>query len=193
MIGYIKGKVLKISDSSITLGDQIGFSVNTNGSIYSLGQEVEIFTHMIVRENDISLWGFASEYELEMFRLLINISGVGPRTAQGLIYNVGIPNIFSAVNNSRPELLKSVGVGIKTAQKIVLELKGKLPIAMPSVGDEGLEQSDESRSLYDNVLLALVSLGYKESDVSSLLNKVISDNQSIDSEEEIIKIVLRNI
>lgn len=193
MIGYIKGRVLKISETSITLGDQIGFVVNTSGSSYSVGEEVEIYTHMIVRENDISLWGFAKEEELDMFKLLINISGVGPRTAQGLVFNVGITNIVIAVNNSRPELLKSVGVGIKTAQKIVLELKGKVSTYGTYSQNADSTQSEESKSLYDNVLLALVSLGYKEADVSSLLTKVISENQDSSSEEDIIKIVLRNI
>lgn len=193
MIGYIKGKVLKISETSITLGDQIGFVVNTSGSSYSVGEEVEIYTHMIVRENDISLWGFAKEEELDMFKLLINISGVGPRTAQGLVFNVGITNIVIAVNNSRPELLKSVGVGIKTAQKIVLELKGKVSTYGSYSQNADSTQAEESKSLYDNVLLALVSLGYKEADVSSLLTKVISENQDSSSEEDIIKIVLRNI
>lgn len=193
MIGYIKGRVLKISETSITLGDQIGFVVNTSGSYYSVGEEVEIYTHMIVRENDISLWGFAKEEELDMFKLLINISGVGPRTAQGLVFNVGITNIVIAVNNSRPELLKSVGVGIKTAQKIVLELKGKVSTYGTYSQNADSTQSEESKSLYDNVLLALVSLGYKEADVSSLLTKVISENQDSSSEEDIIKIVLRNI
>lgn len=193
MIGYIKGRVLKISETSITLGDQIGFVVNTSGSSYSVGEEVEIYTHMIVRENDISLWGFAKEEELDMFKLLINISGVGPRTAQGLVFNVGITNIVIAVNNSRPELLKSVGVGIKTAQKIVLELKGKVSTYATYNQNADSTQAEESKSLYDNVLLALVSLGYKEGDVSSLLTKVISENQDSSSEEDIIKIVLRNI
>lgn len=193
MIGYIKGRVLKISETSITLGDQIGFVVNTSGSSYSVGEEVEIYTHMIVRENDISLWGFAKEEELDMFKLLINISGVGPRTAQGLVFNVGITNIVIAVNNSRPELLKSVGVGIKTAQKIVLELKGKVSTYGSYSQNADSSQAEESKSLYDNVLLALVSLGYKEADVSSLLTKVISENQDSSSEEDIIKIVLRNI
>lgn len=193
MIGYIKGRVLKISETSITLGDQIGFVVNTSGSSYSVGEEVEIYTHMIVRENDISLWGFAKEEELDMFKLLINISGVGPRTAQGLVFNVGITNIVIAVNNSRPELLKSVGVGIKTAQKIVLELKGKVSTYGSYSQNADSAQAEESKSLYDNVLLALVSLGYKEADVSSLLTKVISENQDSSSEEDIIKIVLRNI
>lgn len=190
MIGYIKGKVMKISENSITLGDSIGYTVNTESKRYVIDQEVELFTHMVVRENDISLWGFASEQELDLFKSLINISGVGPRTAQGLIFNIGVSNIVNAIANSKPEFLKSTGVGLKTAQKIVLELKGK--ISLETYPDQEVFEI-EADSLSGNVLLALVSLGYKEADVSSLIAKAVKENDSIESEEEIIKIVLRNI
>ena len=191
MIGFIRGKIMNISESSITVGDSVGFSINISPDGFSLNEEVEIYTHMIVRENDISLWGFRSEKELNIFRLLINISGVGPRTAQSLICKIGIRTIISSVVNEKPELLKTTGVGIKTAQKIVIEMQNKLKSEEYSEKDE--ESIFPENSVAQDVISALQTLGYRESDLIPIVSKIIKMNPEITSTEEIIKKVLISI
>lgn len=191
MIGYISGKIKYISENSITLGEPIGYTVNTAVENYSINDQVELFTYMAVRENEISLWGFKTEKELGIFKLLINISGVGPRIAQTLIYNIGIQTIISSVINDRASGLKSTGIGLKTAQKIVLELKGKFNLE--DYDELGSELEKVEHSLADEALMALVTLGYREGDLSPIISKILKENPNVNSSEEIIKLALRSI
>lgn len=192
MIGYIKGIVKYIGEGILVVGDDIGYCINILSVNYSPGDEVEFYIHTVVRENDISLWGFNSQKDLNFFKLLINVSGVGPRTAHSLISARGSNSIANAIINDRAELLKTTGVGLKTAQKIVLELKGKInQFEMTDIDNESNIISDNA--LAHDAMLALKSLGYKEEDLQPVISNILKNNPEISSAEEIIKLVLRNI
>jgi len=192
MIGYLKGELKSIQDNSVLLtSNGIGFVVNMNPSNLSIGQEVEVYTHMVVRENDISLWGFVNLNELTLFRLLISVSGIGPRTAQSLINTVGVNDIIVSIKNNTPANLKTSGVGQKSAQKIILELKNKISDFENVEPSEGMPSIENS--LKDEVVMALIALGYREGDVRNVVTKIMIENPDLDDPQSILKIVLRNI
>ena len=132
MYAYIKGKLeYKMSNYIVVENMGIGYkifmgesAINTIGDI---GQEVKIYTHYHVREDDISLYGFKTNEELRMFELLISVSGVGAKTALIMLSNIEPSNFALAViTNDTQKLVKIPGVGKKTAARIILELKDKL-------------------------------------------------------------------
>ena len=122
----------------------------------SEGDEVHLYTYLHVRENELSLYGFAEPEERRLFRLLLNVSGIGPRVALSLLSAMSVTAIHRAIADEQPGLLSRVpGIGRKTAEKIVLELKDRIPelMAMPESAP-GLHAVDA------DVIEALVGLGY---------------------------------
>jgi len=131
MFGHITGKIFDLKGTkTIVDAHGIGFSVHSTLSYLSklkLGQEASFWTYTAVRENSIELYGFETEEELRIFELLITVSGVGPKSGLAIISVAGIKNIEEAVaTNDTSTLTKISGIGKKTAEKIVLELNGKI-------------------------------------------------------------------
>src|SRR5947209_2889153 len=105
MISYIKGKVLNKQDNTlVVLANNVGWSINTyNADQFELGQEIEMYLHMHLREDDVSLWGFRSFDELNVFKLLLTVSGVGPRIALTLLEEKGIQDIVYSITTGNFE------------------------------------------------------------------------------------------
>lgn len=197
MISFIKGKIQFINDNSISIrsGD-IGYEVNVPVSrvastLLAEGNDVEIYTRMIVRENDISLWGFFSLQDLKMFQELISVSGVGPKTAQGLVFEVGVESVFKAIMFDDASKLKISGIGLKTAQKIILELKSKLPNKFKFSGTSETETAYKPDSKAEEAKDALMTLGYKEKDIIDALKELKSED--FKTTQDLIKRVLKTI
>jgi Holliday junction DNA helicase RuvA len=160
MIAYLKGKIIKQEDKSVILDvNGVGYKVYCNPtSLRSAGQvpeetlEISFFIHTVVREDALELFGFFDETSLKLFEKLINISGIGPRSALAIV-NVGtIESLTEAINKGDLGYLTAVsGIGKKTAEKIVLELRGQV---------SDLVMNDES----NEVVQALKSMGYTERD-----------------------------
>jgi len=164
MIGRIKGKVESLGVSRTVVDvNGIGYIVNSLPGYLSslkLGGEARFWTYTAVRENDISLYGFEKEEELVMFEKLLSVSGIGPKSALGILSVAGIKNLEDAVISGNTAILTSIsGVGKKTADKIVLELSGKISSS---------ETSPELQEDLD-VLEALKSIGYKEAQVKNAM------------------------
>ncbi len=137
MISFIKGTVSFIGDSYIILESGfMGFTISMPSTALfrlSEGMEVKIHTHLAVREDDLSLYGFLSQEDLLMFRQLITVSGVGPKAAMGILSAITTEELKMAIASGDAKLISSAkGIGLKTAQKLVVDLKGKFKNVLPS-------------------------------------------------------------
>lgn len=160
MIARVRGRVLAREEQSVIVDvGGVGLEVFVPAPLAASlteGDEVRLFTHMHVRENELSLYGFAEREERDLFRLLLTVSGIGPRVALALLSAMSVPAIYRAIVEEEPGLLSRVpGIGRKTAEKIVLELRDRVPavVAAPEAAP-ALHAADA------DVIEALVSLGY---------------------------------
>jgi len=152
----------------------VGYRVSTTTEVALdavLGEEISLWTHLSVRENALDLFGFKDRESLEVFELLITISGIGPKTALGIMNVASIEMLEQAVSENDTSYLTRVsGIGKKNAEKIVLELQGKL---VASSKDRGVHLRSEG-----DALEALVSLGYSERDAREALKKIPKEIES---------------
>lgn len=153
------------------VGYELDVPMSTFFNLPGLGERVTLLTHFVVREDAQLLYGFLTAEERATFRLLIKISGIGPRTALSILSGLSVADLAGAVTRQEGGRLQKVpGIGKKTAERLLLELKGKLgadlgPLAGGSVASEA--QAD--------IVQALVSLGYNEKDASLALKKLPPD------------------
>lgn len=159
MIATVQGIVAHRDHGSIVLVvGGVGLDITTTHTATDMCQEGEtvfLFTRLIVREDMLALFGFSSETERDMFDLLLRVSGVGPKLAIHILSSLSLDNLRSAIASDKPEMLMRVpGVGKKTAQKIVLELKDKMPTSIDGmpIGEFDMTNND--------VMDALTSLGF---------------------------------
>jgi len=195
MIGFLRGNVGAVFDDYIIIDvGGVGFNVHIPYStlvmINNCGEEIKLFTHMTVREDAMTLYGFLSYDELSIFKLLIGVSGVGPKYALGLLSTFSVSDIRLAIMaNDAKTISKAPGIGIKSAQKIILELKDKIKLedVIHTTGAVNISNNGDamSESMQD-ALDALIALGYstteslravrscditEEDDVESILKK----------------------
>jgi len=175
MIAYLKGKVLhKNNSSAVVVVNNVGYMVFLNAAFLAdvkIDNEVEIYTHQNVREDAVELYGFKNLEDLELFELLISISGVGPKTGLGVFSVASAADIREAISRGDSHLLTKVsGIGKKTAERIVLELRdkvGSLAFYDKLSGAKSLPSSDE--------IDALMALGYSLSQARDALAQIDSD------------------
>ncbi len=186
MISYIIGNVAQIGDNYIVLDNNgIGyFILMPMSSLSRIGAnegEVKVYTYMAVREDDVSLFGFLSKGELEMFKLLIQVSGVGPKGALGILSSIGVDELKMAIAADDAKLISGAkGIGSKTAQKIVVELKGKIEkeVYISSANQTSSAQI-KSASVSSEALDVLEALGFSRSSGMKALSQIeISDNMN---------------
>ncbi len=159
MIAWVEGRVLARGKDYVVIDvGGIGLKVFAPAPLLAqarVGERLAVHTHLHVRENDLALFGFADEEELAMFGLLLSISGVGPRVALAALSAMSVDALRMAIAQEQPELLSRVpGIGKRTAQKIVLELKDKLPAVEVPEELAALTEADAE------VIDALTALGY---------------------------------
>lgn len=177
MIGFVRGIVHAYSlDYCLIDVNGVGYRINFyHPKALSLGKEVTIYTYQNVREDEISLFGFLSLQEYDLFIKLISVKGLGPRIASGILASASVDSIINAIENQDLAFMKSMpGIGNKTASQIILDLKGKL-----------VEQEDKQiDSRFDDVVDALKALGYRPSEIKPILKKLENEKGSTD---ELIK------
>lgn len=197
MFAYIKGSIEYINQDSVIIDHNgIGFKVMTSIQTINkvnLHNIVTIYTHMNVREDDISLYGFLTKEELDIFRLLIGISGIGPKGALAILSTLSVDELRIAVlSEDYKAIAKANGVGTKTAQRLVIELKDKLKLEDVLSGFE--DDNSASNVNPDNISeasMALVSLGYTNSEALKAIKKVSGyDTMSV---ENLIKAALKKM
>lgn len=197
MYEYIKGKYIGINkDYIIVENNGIGYKIFTSGATMSAmpkaGEEVQLYLEQIVREDFIGLYGFETKEELEMFKLLLGINGVGAKAALSLLSISRINNLkYAIITGDDKQLCKAPGVGKKTAGRIILELKEKLSKEDMIIDSEGLEEISGNNENYavkmNEALGALLALGYSEKEAELALKKANKE----ESVENIIKECLR--
>jgi holliday junction DNA helicase RuvA len=187
MFGHITGKIFDLKGvKAVVDAHGIGFVVHSTPSYLSklrTNQEASFWIHTAVRENSIDLYGFETEEELRVFELLITVSGVGPKSGLAILGVAGVRAIEEAVaTNDTSSLTKISGIGKKTAEKIVLELSGKLVATTKGEKNRNSEDID--------VFEALKSLGYRERDIQETIKKLPKD---LVGANEKIKYALKNL
>jgi Holliday junction DNA helicase RuvA len=187
MIAYIEGKIYKkFSDRVIVLVAGIGYEVFVSFQTYCIlpetGENVSFFTYHNIKEDRNELFGFVSEYEKKIFEKLISIGGIGPKTALGIMSPHSVVELENAILEENISfLVKIPGIGKKTAQRIVLELKDKLK-KLEKGGEIREVKPDKHNELKEDAILALVNLGYKKQTVEKVVEKIFKQNPDSDFE-----------
>ena len=168
MISSLKGKVSKIWGNNVEIDvNGVGYWVWCPKRRFNEGEEVKLFTYMAVSENDISLYGFGSWEELDLFKLLITVSGVGPRTAAQVLVMVRAEEVVKAIGEADVDFFKKIkGIGLKTAQRIIVDLKSKIG----GLGELNLK--DELPLLEDDVVLSLRQLGFEKKEIERVVGMI---------------------
>lgn len=194
MITFIRGKLVEknpayvILDTAGGVGYLIHISLNTYAKITGEDSEVRLLTHFVVKEDSQALYGFFDETERSLFRLLITVNGIGPNTAIIILSALSPSELVDAVASDNIKLIKSVkGIGDKTAQRLVIDLKdkvGKLQISQDKISYSNNNNKNEA-------LTALVSLGFNKNQVEIVLNKIFKAEGNDLSIEDLIKKALK--
>lgn len=185
MIAYLKGTVAGIQKSTanriilILEVNQIGYELQVPPTLVNklpaAGETVQVFTHQQIREDQITLYGFASAAERDLFRALLSVSGIGARGAIALLDTLGLQDLVQAiVNGNTRALAKTPGIGAKTAERLALELKTKLAEWRQSAGAASAAVGPPPGILED-VEMTLLALGYSSSEVVQALSAVSQD------------------
>lgn len=193
MISFLKGTILSCKPTRIVLDvNGVGYEIHIPLSTYeqiNTNTVAQLFIHMVVRENAISLYGFNTEEEKEMFSLLLTISGIGPSIAISLLSSMSPQQILSAVKNENIAAFKSIpGIGQSKSEKIVFELKRKLKKL-----DSLLSKESERIPHINDAIEALTSLGFEEKQASSTVNLIVTQNPDIKNIETIIRLSLKQL
>jgi Holliday junction DNA helicase RuvA len=193
MIDYIKGEITQITPMFLTMETGgIGYFINISLTTYSAletKKDFKILIHEVIREDSHQLYGFAADEERNIFRLLISVSGVGANTARMMLSSLTPDELEKAILGSDTNLLKSVkGIGLKTAQRIIIDLKDK--VGKHTGSGEIFAFADNTRR--DEALSALVMLGFAKSAVSKVLDKIVREEKNL-TVEDMIKRALKNM
>ena len=200
MISYIKGTLVDKQPTVATIevggfGLKINIPLSTYEKLPDKGSSLLLHTHFHVREDEMSLYGFINMDELEMFRYLIGVSGIGPKVALGILSGTGIVQLKNSVREGDVERLTTIkGIGKKTAQRLIVELRDKLGANVD--GDEWLKGTDDDTDLEENVLAAvtaLETLGYARKQAFAAVKKSIKSLGNKAEPEELIRDSLRNL
>ncbi len=199
MIAYIEGEIRQVSTDYLILDHQgIGFRIFMPGSMlerFTIGQHAKIHTHYHVREDAVILFGFTSEANLRLFGQLINVNGIGPKAALGILSALTPEELQMAIlAEDVSAISKAPGIGKKTAQKLILELKDKLSIS--EVYKEQIEKditglAGMDSSAMSEAIQALSALGYSPTDAAQAVNRI--ENRDAMATEDILKAALKQL
>ncbi len=182
MIGYLKGELVEIKESYVVIEvGNIGYEVYLSSSsileLPSRGSSIKLYTYLHVREDAIGLFGFLTRDDLEMFKLLITVNGIGPKGALGILSSISADEIrFAVLAEDAKTIAKAPGIGNKTAGKLILELKDKFKLE--TAFEQRLVNQSEKREasgnfgLREEAIQALTVLGYSAADALKIVNQV---------------------
>jgi Holliday junction DNA helicase RuvA len=187
MIATLHGKMQSRTDDSLIVNvGGVGFRVRvpsgTLANLGAVGGDVMLFTHLHVREDDLSLYGFATDEERRLFETLLTVSGIGPKVAMGVLSSAPVETLRVAIAQGNLDVLTALpGIGKKTAQRLVLELKGKLDLS-------GRGEIGELSPLDEDVMNALINLGYSAAEATRAARSVPSTAKTV---EDRVRIALQ--
>ena len=200
MISYIKGELVELTENAIVLDhDGMGFLIMMPASILAklpaIGSELKVHTYLYVKEDALDLYGFLTKDDLKVFRLLITVSGIGPKGALAILSTMSPDDLrFAVLAGDSKTISKAPGIGSKTAQKLIIELKDKLKIedVLDGGADGGYEpQSDMGDTAAAEAVMALTALGYSSADATRAVRQV-DGGADMDS-EALLKAALKKL
>ena len=203
MISFIKGYVAEPTENSVILEtDSIGYEIFMTGTAIEetsrMQDKIKIYTYFHVREDTMQLYGFLSRDDLEMFRLLLNVNGIGPKAAMGVLAAITADELrFAVLSDDVKTISRAPGIGKKTAQKLILELKDKLKLE--DAFEKKLDHQEENLSLTDTSLRdsrqeaveALTALGYSSTNALRAVRQV--SEETGEDVEAILKAALKQL
>lgn len=200
MFAYLKGILTLSQPSQVVLEvNGVGYILfipcRVYGELPPLGQAVQFYTSFVVREFSHALYGFLSSQERDIFDVLMNISGVGPKLALSLIGHLSFAELQSAVvNQNVPNLCRVPGVGKKTAERLIVELKDKLPsLAVLDPGEYAVDQADPKARHVQDAMLALINLGYNQSTAQKAVKQSLKDLPDDSDLAALIRVALKHV
>lgn len=193
MIDYISGTITGLSPAHVTVETNgVGYFINISLNSFSKLENrnsCKILIHEVIREDSHQLFGFADEEEREIFRHLISVSGIGANTARMVLSSLSPSEVRKAIAEANVNTLKSIkGIGLKTAQRIIVDLKDK--VGKQASAAEIFAAEDNTKK--EEALSALVMLGFARSAVIKVIDRLLSEDKSL-SVEELIKKALKNL
>ena len=199
MITFLIGEVVSVEESRLVLDvNHVGFQIFINSrdaaNMPPVGEEVKIYTYMSVREDAMQLFGFLSADDLEIYRMLIGVSGVGPKAGLGILSVLSADDLrFAVLSDDAKAIARAPGVGNKTAQKLILELKDKL--SLEDAFEKKLQKTEAAEGVFQEnksqAIQALVALGYSNSEALRAV-KQAGITEEMDT-ETILKLALKKM
>ncbi len=190
MIGFIKGQIVEVDDSIVLIevngvGYEIQMPKTALSTLPNKGDLVTIFTHLIIKDDQISLYGFMDKEGLELFKVLLEVSGVGPRVALNILSVISPRSLLEDISRGDSVRLRSVhGVGKKTAARICVDLKEKAAKLLKRKGKIEKPSTSSDQKMYeeeivDDAISALLNLGYKPSESKRVVRQVLANHGNI--------------
>jgi holliday junction DNA helicase RuvA len=197
MIAFLDGELVEALPTQIVMAvNGVGYSIQIPVSSFErlplIGQRLRILTHLVVREDAHLLFGFMTAEERDLFRLLVqHVTGVGPKIALAVLSGMTVPSFKSAVIQNNVILLSRIsGVGRKTAERIVLELKDRVGVA--AAWEVAAAGRNDQESKVNDALLALLSLGFKQVDAQRALKKA-QEHAATAETDELVRLALKSL
>jgi len=198
MYAYIKGKIEHISDDSFIIENNgIGYFIMSSANVIgklSVHEQTTVYTYLHVREDGVALFGFLTQDEITVFKMLISVSGIGPKGALAIMSVLTVDELRIAVlSEDHKAIAKANGVGAKTAQRVVIELKDKFKLddVLSGIADENELPDTGSNDIITETAMALTSLGYSNVEALRAIKKVKdADKMSV---EDLLKSALKHI
>lgn len=201
MIEYVKGELAELTPALAVVDCHgVGYGVNISLNTYAAIQgkkEVKLYIYEAVREDAYVLWGFASKHERELFLLLITVSGIGGNTARMILSSLTPAELVDVISTDNAKLLKNVkGIGLKTAQRIIVELKDKvikteIAVQTPTLG-LGMDSSSATKEIQSEAVSALTMLGFQASASQKVVVNILKEDPAA-SVEKVIKLALKQL
>lgn len=195
MISYLKGAITHKTPTYIIVetagvGYHVNISLHTYAQIEKL-EQVKILTHLHVKEDSHTLYGFATDAERRLFVHLISVSGIGPTTAQIVLSYLNPDELRAAIIGENEAAFRSVkGIGPKTAKRLILDLKDKM---LKDGGEAPLTMSAANNTIREEALSALVTLGFPRIQAQKALNKALGEHPATTNVEELVKLALKQL
>lgn len=201
MVSYVRGELVAIEEEKVIIDvNGVGFGIfmpaQSMNHLPQIGEEVRLHTYMNVREDAIQLFGFLTKDDLKVFKLVISVSGIGPKGGLSILSELSPDDLrFAVMANDSKAIAKAPGIGKKTAEKLIIELKDKLSIedVLNKVDDSEtiVTTSGASNQIQSEAVQALVALGYGNTESMKAVKKVQTDENT--TVEELLKLALKNM
>ena len=201
MISYIRGELVAVEKEKVIIDvGGVGYGIfmpeSAMGLLPQMGNEVKLYTYLNVREDAMQLFGFLTRDDLEIFKLLIGVSGIGPKGGLSILSKLTADDLRFAIKSGDSKAISAApGIGKKTAEKVIIELKDKLDIEQilnPSDSEtkSAIKMDSSANEVQSEAVQALVALGYGSTESLKAVNKVNSENMTV---EEVLKQALKNL